>query len=131
MNKELTGPKNITILVSNIKLKKNLYFDCKGYKIINKFIASNDRSACSSGRNFSQDKIDQYSSNQADTTIQKDTIFIQNLPKNVTIDELVASFGSIGVIKNDKKTSQPKIWIYKDKNTGEGKGEATITYDDW
>jgi RNA-binding protein FUS len=53
------------------------------------------------------------------------------LPKSVTVDELVTSFGSIGVIKIDKKTSQPKIWIYKDKNTGEGKGEATITYDDW
>ena len=24
----------------------------------------------------------------------------------------------------------PKIWIYKDKATGEGKGEATITYED-
>jgi RNA-binding protein FUS len=30
----------------------------------------------------------------------------------------------------DKKTQKPKIWIYKDKNTGEGKGEATVTYDD-
>ena len=25
---------------------------------------------------------------------------------------------------------QPKIWIYKDRNTGEQKGEATVTYDD-
>lgn len=32
--------------------------------------------------------------------------------------------------KNDKKTGAPKIWIYKDKTTGEGKGEATITYED-
>ena len=44
--------------------------------------------------------------------------------------ELEESFGSIGIIKSDKRTNQPKIWIYKDKNTGEGKGEATVTYDD-
>ena len=30
----------------------------------------------------------------------------------------------------DKKTNGPKIWIYKDKATGDGKGEATITYED-
>ena len=62
--------------------------------------------------------------------IQRDTIFIQNLPKSVTNQELEQNFGSIGIIKNDKKTNAPKIWIYKDRNTGEGKGEATVTYDD-
>ncbi len=62
--------------------------------------------------------------------IQRDTIFIQNLPKNVTTDELSQSFGAIGIIKNDKRTGLPKIWIYKDKSSGEGKGEATVTYDD-
>jgi RNA-binding protein FUS len=30
----------------------------------------------------------------------------------------------------DKKTGKPKIWIYRDKVTGKGKGEATLTYDD-
>jgi RNA-binding protein FUS len=52
------------------------------------------------------------------------------LPKTVTVQDLEEKFGMIGVIKIDKKTNQPKIWIYKDKNTGEGKGEATVTYDD-
>jgi RNA-binding protein FUS len=79
---------------------------------------------------------------------QRDTIFIQNLPRNVTSDELREVFSQIGMIKlryyswldviktgvffwkNDRKTGAPKIWIYKDKTTGEGKGEATITYDD-
>lgn len=28
------------------------------------------------------------------------------------------------------KNSKQKIWIYRDKNTGEGKGEATLTYED-
>ncbi|CAF5065376.1 unnamed protein product, partial [Rotaria magnacalcarata] len=61
---------------------------------------------------------------------QRDTIFIQNLPRNVTTEELKEVFSQIGVIKNDRKTGLPKIWLYKDKATGEGKGEATITYED-
>lgn len=69
-------------------------------------------------------------SQSGDTITQRDTIFIQNLPKTVTVSELEQSFGSIGVIKIDKKTGNSKIWIYKDKATGEGKGEATVTYDD-
>ncbi|CAF4533821.1 unnamed protein product, partial [Didymodactylos carnosus] len=61
---------------------------------------------------------------------QRDTIFIQNLPRNVSREDLQKTFSQIGVIKTDKKTGGPKIWIYKDKVTGDGKGEATITYDD-
>lgn len=52
------------------------------------------------------------------------------MPKNVSAEELEEKFGSIGKIKIDKKTNASKIWIYKDKNTGEGKGECTITYED-
>lgn len=33
-------------------------------------------------------------------------------------------------MQKDKRTQKPKIWIYKDKATGSGKGECTITYDD-
>lgn len=32
--------------------------------------------------------------------------------------------------QTDKRTGLPKVWIYKDKNTGVPKGEATITFDD-
>ena len=41
-------------------------------------------------------------------------------------------FGSIGIIKMDKKSRppKPKIWLYRDKNTGELKGDGTVTYDD-
>ncbi len=66
--------------------------------------------------------------NQTET--QRDTIFIQNLPRNVTREDLQTVFSQIGVIKIDTKTRLPKILIYKDKTTGEGKGEATITYED-
>ena len=34
------------------------------------------------------------------------------------------------LLQADKRTGQPKIWIYKDKMSGKPKGEATITYDD-
>lgn len=33
-------------------------------------------------------------------------------------------------LQKDKKTGKPKIWLYRNKETGESKGEATITYDD-
>ncbi|KAH8042190.1 hypothetical protein HPB51_021274 [Rhipicephalus microplus] len=59
-----------------------------------------------------------------------DTIFVSNLPEDVGEIQLAEHFGAIGLIKIDKKTGKNKIWIYKDKITGKGKGEATITYDD-
>jgi len=61
---------------------------------------------------------------------QQDTVFVSGLPEDVTDDQIAEFFGSIGIIKIDKKTSRPKIWIYRDKMTGRGKGEATVTYDD-
>ena len=36
----------------------------------------------------------------------------------------------ISAVQLDKKTRTKKIWIYKDRSTGIGKGECTITYDD-
>jgi len=38
--------------------------------------------------------------------------------------------GLLVLLKWTKKTGKRRIWIYKDKITGKGKGEATITYDD-
>merc|ERR1719167_1862067 len=49
---------------------------------------------------------------------------------NLNEEDISEFFGRIGVIKLDKKTGTAKIWIYKDRNTGEQKGEATVTYDD-
>ncbi|KAI8339934.1 hypothetical protein BC941DRAFT_418949 [Chlamydoabsidia padenii] len=64
--------------------------------------------------------------------IQKihDTIYINNLPSDVTEEKLAAHFGSIGILKTDRKTRKPKIWIYYDKSTSLPKGDATLTYDD-
>ncbi|XP_061188835.1 uncharacterized protein LOC133197011 [Saccostrea echinata] len=65
-----------------------------------------------------------------DMMVMEDTIFVSGLPEDIDEDGLVQHFGSIGVIKTDKRSGKPKVWIYKDKNTGRPKGEATITYDD-
>ena len=62
--------------------------------------------------------------------VQQDTIFVSGLPEDVTDSQISDFFGAIGLIKIDKKTGRHKIWIYKDKVTGRGKGEATVTYDD-
>lgn len=52
------------------------------------------------------------------------------MTEEVNEDEINDHFGSIGIIKKDRRTQKPKIWIYKNKETGLGKGECTITYDD-
>lgn len=62
--------------------------------------------------------------------LSDDTIFVTGLPEDTTDEQLAEYFGQIGIIKFDKKNDCKKIWIYKDKTTGKGKGEATITYDD-
>jgi RNA-binding protein FUS len=64
------------------------------------------------------------------TQYSPDTIYITNLPQTVTERDLAEKFGSIGVIKHDKKLDKKKIWIYQDKATGLPKGDATVTYDD-
>ena len=61
---------------------------------------------------------------------QNDTVFVSGLPENTTEDQLSDFFGSIGIIKLDKKTGKNKIWIYRDKASGKPKGEATVTFDD-
>ncbi|KAJ3043415.1 hypothetical protein HDV00_005113 [Rhizophlyctis rosea] len=60
----------------------------------------------------------------------QDTVYVSNLPQSVTEESLTAHFASIGIIKIDKKTNKPKVWVYKDKMTGQPKGDATVTYED-
>lgn len=61
---------------------------------------------------------------------QDDTIFVCGMDSEVTENDINDHFGSIGIIKKDRRTQKPKIWIYRNKETGLGKGECTITYDD-
>ncbi|KAI8874933.1 RNA-binding domain-containing protein, partial [Backusella circina FSU 941] len=71
-----------------------------------------------------------FSSNESGMHRIEDTVYISNLPQDVTEEKLAAHFGSIGIIKMDKKTRKPKVWIYMDKTTNLPKGDATLTYDD-
>jgi RNA-binding protein FUS len=59
-----------------------------------------------------------------------DTVYVTGLPPNITEDDVAEYFGSIGVIKIDKKTRGKKIWLYRDKATGQLKGDGTVSYDD-
>ncbi|RWS28258.1 RNA-binding protein cabeza-like protein [Leptotrombidium deliense] len=61
---------------------------------------------------------------------QNDTVFVSGLPEEITEGQIAEYFGAIGVIKTDKRTGKPKIWMYRDKASGKSKGEATVTYDD-
>lgn len=74
----------------------------------------------------------------------EDTIYITNLPQDVTEEKLAEHFGSIGIIKTDKKLRKPKsklsflnhskksllisfshlVWIYVDKTTNLPKGDG-------
>ena len=57
-------------------------------------------------------------------------IFIEGLPLNVRIPELVEYFSTVGKIKIDRESNKPRVWLYHDKRTGDPTGEATITYYD-
>ncbi|KAL9265695.1 Transcription initiation factor TFIID subunit 15-like protein [Drosera capensis] len=58
------------------------------------------------------------------------SVYVCNLPEGTDENMLAEYFGTIGLIKKDKRTARPKIWLYRDKATNEPKGDATITYED-
>lgn len=58
------------------------------------------------------------------------SVYVCNLPPGTNEDMLAEFFGTIGVVKKDKRTGRPKIWLYRDKVTNEPKGDATVTYED-
>ncbi|KAF0990752.1 hypothetical protein HZS_7614, partial [Henneguya salminicola] len=59
--------------------------------------------------------------------IIQDSVFVSNLPPDTTVNELASLFGSIGVIKADKKTGVFKIKLYFHPD-GKPKGEASVCY---
>jgi len=58
------------------------------------------------------------------------TVYVCNLPSGTDENLLADHFGKIGLLKKDKRTNLPKIWIYRDKVTNQPKGDATVTYED-
>lgn len=47
-----------------------------------------------------------------------DMVYVSGLPLDTTEAAIAQHFGSIGVLKQDKKKGGPKIWLYRDKATG-------------
>ncbi|GMY17958.1 transcription initiation factor TFIID subunit 15 [Fagus crenata] len=58
------------------------------------------------------------------------SVYVCNLPFGTDENMLAEYFGTIGLVKKDKRTGRPKIWLYRDKVTNEPKGDATVTYED-
>ncbi|XP_042459052.1 transcription initiation factor TFIID subunit 15-like isoform X1 [Zingiber officinale] len=58
------------------------------------------------------------------------SVYVCKLPPGTDEAMLAEFFGTIGLLKKDKRTGRPKIWLYRDKATNEPKGDATITYED-
>lgn len=74
--------------------------------------------------------LPQQSQPQNDPNVGNDTIYVSGFPESTTVQDLKSHFGSIGVIRADKRTKEPKITIYKDHETGASKGDAIVTYED-
>ncbi|CAN6463448.1 unnamed protein product [Victoria cruziana] len=58
------------------------------------------------------------------------SVYVCDLPPGTDENMLAEFFGTIGLLKKDKRTGRPKIWLYRDKVTNEPKGDATVTYED-
>ncbi|KAJ8484042.1 hypothetical protein OPV22_016527 [Ensete ventricosum] len=58
------------------------------------------------------------------------SVYVCKLPPGTDETMLAEYFGTIGLLKKDKRTGRPKIWLYRDKITNEPKGDATVTYED-
>ncbi|ORY39966.1 hypothetical protein BCR33DRAFT_719769 [Rhizoclosmatium globosum] len=55
------------------------------------------------------------------------SIYVTNLPQDVTVDEMKEVFGKYGIIMEDIATGLPRIKLYKDAE-GNNKGDALVTY---
>jgi len=63
----------------------------------------------------------------------ENTIYVSGLPTDVNARDLAEFFGSVGTLKKSKKNynqGEPVLHIYKNKQTGRPKGDATISYEE-
>ncbi|XP_046869433.1 RNA-binding protein cabeza-like [Drosophila willistoni] len=59
--------------------------------------------------------------------LEPETIFVLGMRLSVTKNDILMFFSSVGMIAVDH-ASKPRIFVYKNKQNGRSKGEATITY---
>ncbi|KAJ3103651.1 Intraflagellar transport protein 46 [Phlyctochytrium bullatum] len=55
------------------------------------------------------------------------SVYVSNLPRDVTFDEIKEAFEKFGILMEDLATGKPKIKLYTD-NEGKFKGDALVTY---
>ena len=55
-------------------------------------------------------------------------VYVTGLPSDLTVEEAEAFFKKAGVIRQDIKTQEKRIKLYKDEESGQGKGDGTVNY---
>lgn len=75
--------------------------------------------------------LNQYLTEPGDeNALLRHVVYITGLPKEIQNETLAEVFGAAcgPIAPVDVRSPKPKIWVYKDRQTREGKGEATITF---
>uniref|UniRef100_A0A8C4R1W7 FUS RNA binding protein n=1 Tax=Eptatretus burgeri TaxID=7764 RepID=A0A8C4R1W7_EPTBU len=83
--------------------------------------STRDRSVPEGGYEESADDVDNSDNN---------TIFVEGLGEDVSVDDIATYFKQIGIIKTQKRTGRPMVNLYTDRDSGKSKGEATVSFDD-
>lgn len=65
-----------------------------------------------------------------ENALLRHVVYITGLPKEIQNETLAEVFGGVcgQIAPVDVRSPKLKIWVYKDRQTREGKGEATITF---
>ena len=58
----------------------------------------------------------------------KNWIYVTNLPPDIQEEMVATYFSKVGLLDMDPQTQLPKIKLYRDKQTGKLKGDASICY---